>query len=640
MEPKGFHRKLAAILSADVAGYSRLMQDDEAATVATLETYKQLLSDLVTQHRGRVVDSPGDNLLAEFASVVDAVQCAVAAQKELQARNAELPEDRRMEFRIGVNLGDVIEEGARIYGDGVNIAARLESLADPGGVCVSKTAFDHIESKLPLGYEFLGEQTVKNIARPVGAYRVLLEPRVTRGKGAGSKGSGRRRSAVVLSAALAVIAAAAVWQLFLQPPTPLVEKADPRQMALPLPDVPSIAVMPFASMGDDPKTDLLSEGITESVIGGLSKVPQLLVIARGTTSVYKGKAVKIRQVSEELGVQYVLEGSVQKSGERIRITVQLADALSGRTAWTDRYDRDLADLFVLQDDITMKILTALRLKLGQGEQAALVEKHFKGGQGLDCHLKLLESIKHNQRWNADDNAIAMRLAKEAVDQCPEIPMGYTALGWAYHHSAYLGSPVSRNEAIEKSFELAHKALAIDDSLSGPYPLLAALYSLKREPEKALAAAERGVSLNPGSTDALSEYGWAFIHARRWQEAIPVFEKAIRLNPYGKGTIFRGYGVALINTGRVDEASEALKTAVQRSRDDLFSNVLLTRAYVLLGKEKEAAAQAVEVLRINPKFSLDAYAKSLPPTQDKAEREAYIGALRKAGLPDKPPATQP
>ena len=270
MEQKGFHRKLTAILSADVAGYSRLMQDDEAATVKTLEAYKQIISDLVKQHRGRVVDSPGDNLLAEFASVVDAVQCAVATQKELQARNTELPENRKMQFRIGVNLGDVIEEESRIYGDGVNIAARLESLADPGGICVSKTAFDQIETKLPFGYEFLGEQTVKNIAKPVGAYRVVLEPRVTKKKGAGLKqGAGRRIAIIGLAAALVVVAGVALWQSFLRPAAPPprhVEKADPKQMALPLPDVPSIAVLPFVNLSEDPKQQLLCDGMTDNII--------------------------------------------------------------------------------------------------------------------------------------------------------------------------------------------------------------------------------------------------------------------------------------------------------------------------------------------------------------------------------------
>jgi adenylate cyclase len=257
------------------------------------------------------VDSPGDNLLAEFASVVDGVQCAVATQKELQARNTELPENRRMQFRIGVNLGDVIEEGDRIYGDGVNIAARLESLADAGGICISKTAFDQIETKLPFGYEYLGEQTVKNITKPVGAYRVVLEPRVTKERGAGFKAqsTGRKMAVIGLAAALVVVAGVALWQFFLRPTVPPVEKADPKQMALPLPDLPSIAVLPFANMSGDPTQDFLCDGMAEAIITVISKVPTMFVIARNSTFVYKGKTVKVKQVSEELGVQYVLEGS-------------------------------------------------------------------------------------------------------------------------------------------------------------------------------------------------------------------------------------------------------------------------------------------------------------------------------------------
>jgi TolB-like protein/class 3 adenylate cyclase len=355
MDPQGFHRKLTAILSADVAGYSRLMQGDEAATVQTLEAYKRIISDLVMQHRGRVVDSPGDNLLAEFASVVDAVQCAVAAQKELHAHNAELPENRRMLFRIGVNLGDVIEEGERIYGDGVNIAARLESLADPGGICISKTAFDQIETKLPFGYEFLGEQTVKNIAKPVGAYRVVLEPRVTRGKRGrhASQVLWRRMAVYGLAGVVAVATGTALWQHFLKPSAPpsppLVEKADPKQMALTLPENPSIAVLPFVNLSEDSKHQLLCDGITENIINALAKVPQLFVIARNSTFTYKGKTVAAKQVSEELGVRYVLEGSVQRSGERVRITVQMVDALTGNHLFAERYDGEAANLFVLQD---------------------------------------------------------------------------------------------------------------------------------------------------------------------------------------------------------------------------------------------------------------------------------------------------
>jgi TolB-like protein/class 3 adenylate cyclase len=366
MEEEGYKRKLTAIFSADVAGYSRLMGEDEAATVKTLSAYREVMASLIKQHRGRVIDSPGDNILAEFGSVVDAVQCGVAVQKELQARNEDLPENRRMEFRIGINLGDVIEEGDRIYGDGVNIAARLEALADPGGICVSKTAFDHIETKLPLGYDYLGEQEVKNITKPVGAYRVLMDPRITV---AGKKPGPMKWKKPAIAGALAVlvvIVAAALW-FATRPAPPATDPASKEKMAFPLPDKPSIAVLPFQNIGGDPKEAYFSDGLAENIITQLSQVHSIFVIARNSSFTYKGKPVKVQQVAEELGVRYVLEGSVQREGDRIRVTAQLVDATTGHHLWADRYDRDLKDIFSIQDDITQKIVTEMAVQLAEGE---------------------------------------------------------------------------------------------------------------------------------------------------------------------------------------------------------------------------------------------------------------------------------
>ena len=352
MAEEGFKRKLAAILSADVEGYSRLMGDDEEATVRTLTAYRSAINDLVQQYRGRVVDTPGDNILAEFTSVVDAVNCAVEIQREFAERNAELPYNRKMEFRIGVNLGDVIEEEGRIYGDGVNIAARVEAMSKAGGICISGRAFDQVENKLGLEYENLGEHQVKNITRPIRVYRVLSFPgaaahRVVQAKDA----LGRRWRRIALATAAVVVLAIVVlgiWQFYTRRPS--VEPASVEKMAFALPDKPSIAVLPFDNLSGDEKFDVFVDGMTEDIITALARFNQLFVIARNSTFTYKGKPVKTQQVAEELGVRYVLEGSVQISGNRLRVTAQLIDAITGRHVWVERFDRVLKDIFDVQDD--------------------------------------------------------------------------------------------------------------------------------------------------------------------------------------------------------------------------------------------------------------------------------------------------
>ena len=480
MNTKDFKRKLTAVFSADVAGYSRLMGDDEAATVKTLEAYKQIMFSLIKQHRGRVIDSPGDNLLAEFASVVDAVQCGVAIQKELQARNAELPENRRMQFRIGINLGDVIEEGERIYGDGVNVAARIEGLAVPGGVCVSGTAYDHVENKVAADFEYMGEQAVKNIRKPVRVYQVGMEKGIP-------------------------------------------DVATKREVALP--DEPSIAVLPFVNMSGDPKQEFLSDGITEEIITALSKVRHLFVISRESTFFYKGKPLKVKQVAEDLGVRYVLEGSVQRSADRIRINAQLIDALTGRHIRAERYDRHLTDIFALQDEITMKILTAIQVKLTEGEQASGYEKHFKGEKGLDCYLKVLEGMNCLEGLNVDGTRVGRRIIEEAMEMCPENPIMFTAMGWVHYLEYWLGLEKSPQESIEKGIDLTRKALAMDDSLSLAHQLLSVFYTLKGQHENAMAEGERAVALEPGGARSHLTYGMTLIDAGQSEEAIPLLQRA-------------------------------------------------------------------------------------------------------------------
>jgi TolB-like protein/class 3 adenylate cyclase len=364
MAEQDFKRKLTAILSADAKGYSRLMVEDEEATVRTVTAYRTAMAKLIQQYRGRVVDSPGDNVLAEFTSVVDAVNCAVEVQRELAERNSELLPERKMEFRIGINLGDVIEEGERIYGDGVNIAARVEGLAEGGGICISGTVYDAIEAKLGLEYEYLGEQAVKNIPKPVRVYRVLSFPgaaahRVVKAK----KAVGRKWRNVFLAIAMILFVGAVVATWHFTPPPG--EVASVEKMAFPLPEKPSLAVLPFDNLSGDASQDYFSDGITESIITALSNVSNLFVIARNSTFTYKGKPVKVQQVAEELGVRYVLEGSVQRSGDRVRITAQLIDALTGHHLWAEQYERTFGDIFALQDDITEQS-SPKESKLGYG----------------------------------------------------------------------------------------------------------------------------------------------------------------------------------------------------------------------------------------------------------------------------------
>ncbi|MBW2428905.1 MAG: adenylate/guanylate cyclase domain-containing protein, partial [Deltaproteobacteria bacterium] len=398
MADQNFKRKLTAILSADVEGYSRLMDDDEEATVRTLTTYRIAITDLTQQFRGRVVDSPGDNILAEFSSVVDAVNCAVEIQKELAERNTELPYNRQMRFRIGVNLGDVIEEEGRIYGDGVNIAARVESLSEAGGICISGRAYDQIANKLGLEYENLGEHQVKNISTPIRVYGVLPYPGAAAHRDVQAKEVIRKkwRNVAIAAGAVVVVLAIAVgiWQFYLRPST--FEPASVEKMAYPLPDRPSLAVLPFVDISKDKKYEYLSDGITEDIITTLSKIPRLFVIARESVFEYKGKAVKVQQIGQELGVRHVLRGSIQKAGNRLRITGQLADAVTGQQVWAVHYDRPFVDLFALQDDITFNILEAMQVKLTEGDQTRI---HRKCTRNMDAYIKISQGRMHAHRMN-------------------------------------------------------------------------------------------------------------------------------------------------------------------------------------------------------------------------------------------------
>jgi len=630
MAEEGFKRKLAAILSADAVDYSRLMGEDEEATVRTLKAYREVLSTLIQQHNGQVLDSPGDNLLAEFVSVVDAVQCAVSVQKEIKSRNDELPENRKMKFRIGINLGDVIQEEGRIYGDGVNIAARLEGLAEPGGICISKTAFDHIESKLPYGYDFIGDQTVKNIAKPVGAYRVLMDPRVTvSGKFADKKHTSKRSMTILIgvAAAFAVAVVVGIWQLYMRRPS--VEPASVENMSYPLPDKPSIAVLPFTNISDDPDHEYFSDGITEEIITALSKIPKLFVIARNSTFTYKGKSVKIQQVSEELGVQYVVEGSVRKADDRVRITAQLIDALTGHHMWAEKYDRHVEDIFAVQDEITKKIITALQIELTEGEQANV---YASGTDNLEAYLKAMEANWLNSQSSKEGILKARKLAEEAIVLDPEYAFAYRVLGSNHGISAAVGISKNPRESLKQALELFRKAIELDDSLATAHSSLGVYAIYARQYDTALAEGKRAIELQPNLPDVVVSYATILTWLGKSEESIPFFKEGLRLTPKPPSAYLRLFAIALRDSGKYEEAIAQAQKATEQEPNDLISWVALVSSLSLEGREEEARTAAKEILRINPNFSVANYEKRAPQ-KDRATVKRYCDALRAAGLPE-------
>ena len=440
-------RKLAAILSADVKGYSRLMGEDEEATIRTLTAYREVMTTLIQQHRGRVVDSPGDNLLAEFASVVDAVQGAIEIQQELQSKNAQLPVPRRMEFRIGINVGDIAVEAGRIYGDGVNITARVESLAEAGGICISGTVFDQVKTKLALKYEDLREQRVKNIAAPVRVYRIKLEseavPAATETIPSSAPAADQPQAGalsrphpqgwptrtLILSALLLLVTVIGVVQyLSLRPPAPAANIPPEQPQSLPLPDKPSIVVLPFVNMSKDPEQEYFSDGLTEVLTGDLTRISGLFVIARNSAFTYKGKAVKVQDVSKEMGVRYVLEGSVLKADNQVRITTQLIDATTGYHLWSERYDRPLQNLLALQDEIVQKIVMTLKLQLTLQEQGFKVRKHTDNVDAYDYYLR---GAAFSQYPTKEANTQARQLWEKAITLDPQYAEAYACLGVTY-----------------------------------------------------------------------------------------------------------------------------------------------------------------------------------------------------------------
>ena len=626
MPQEGFKRKLTAILSADVIGYSRLMRDDEEATVRDLAAHRILVTEIIQQNNGRVIDSPGDNILAEFASVVDAVNGAIKIQDEIRKSNTDTPKDRRMEFRIGINLGDVIEEEERIYGDGVNIAARVEGLAAGGGIAISGTVYEHIKEKLSLGYHYLGEQDVKNISEPVRVYRLLTEP-ADAGKMIDEKKSKTMKLRWVTSGAIAliilVVGAIIIWHYYFRAQ---IESASLEKMAFPLPDKPSIAVLPFENISGDPEQEYFSDGITEDLITDLSKISGLFVIARNSVFIYKGRPIKIAEVGRELGVRYVLEGSVRKANGRVRITAQLVDATTEGHLWAERYDRDLKDIFTLQDDVTQKIVGALAVKLTEDEQKRLMRQYTDNIEAYDYYLR---GFEYFSRQTKEANVQARQMHQKAIDLDPKFAAAYALLGLTHSQEWTMGWSQDP-QSLEHAFGLAQRAIALDESLPLGYSILGEVYLWKKQHEKAIAAQKKAIALNPNDADGIAGLGGILDWAGRPEEAIELVKKAMRLNPMYPLEYLWNLAHAYYLTGRYEEAIVTFKRAIDRSPDYMPAHVYLAAAYSELGRVEEAQAEAAEFKRLSPKTSGEAWKQRLP-YKSQAVTERLIESLRKAGF---------
>jgi adenylate cyclase len=632
-------RKLTAILSADAKGYSRLMSQDEEGTVQTLKQHRVTICGLVSEHRGRVVDSPGDNILAEFGSVVDAVKCAGKIQEALKGKNAELPENRRMDFRIGVNLGDVIEEEDRIYGDGVNIAARLEGLAEAGGICISGTAFDHVKNKLSVGYQYLGRQTVKNIPDPVRAYKVLMEPE-SAGKVIGENEPKQRNwawKAVASVAVLVLVVGALVWNFYGRPPK--IEPASKEKMAFPLPDKPSIAVLPFVNMSDDPQQEYFSDGMTEDLITDLSRISGIFVIARNSTFTYKGKSVKIRQVAEELGVRYVLEGSVRRVGDQVRINAQLIDATNGRHLWAERYDGSMRDVFSLQDKINQKIVAALAVQLTAGEKTLLSEK---GTNDPAAYEEFLKGREHYLKFTRDDFAKAEVCFKRAIELDPNFTRATASLAYLY----YYGASVRLDQPFKISYEAARlrARLYLMEAMKRPtsiaYMVAGAMDLTLRQYDEALSLVEKAQALDPSDPACNSVLGWTLVVYGRPKEGVDYAKTGMRLDPLNPARYLAliGYGLFCLNEWQ--EAAEAIEKALKLNPDlAIPAAAFLAASYAHLGRDKEAKAAAQIFRRASTSPT-----PRLPPAQtlyffpfkDRGLADSFEKDLKRVGLLDPGP----
>jgi adenylate cyclase len=576
-------RRLAAILAADVAGYSRLIGADEGGTLQGFKAIRaELVDPKVVAHHGRLVKTTGDGFLVEFSSVVDALRCATEVQAELAERNTAAPTDKRMEFRIGINVGDVVVEDGDIFGDGVNVAARLEGLAEPGGICVSARVQEDAAGKLDLAFEDIGEQTLKNISRPVRVYRIRLS-------GAAP---------------------------------------DNRQAPLPLPDKPSIAVLPFANMSGDPKQEYFADGMVEDIITALSRYSSLFVIARNSCFAYKGRAVDVRLVGRELGVRYVLEGGLRKATNRIRVTAQLVEAETGNHVWAERYDRDLADIFALQDEITEAVTTAIAPVIADAERQRAARKP---PGNLDAWAACQRGWWHMSKLSVEDNALAEEFFRRAIELDPNFAGGYKGLVSVASDAVTVFFTRSAREVQSMSETMARRAVALDGTDAEAHACLGASLWRRGDHEGARTEAERALAINPNLARGHGVRGNALIYSGRPMEGLAAFETCIRLDPRDPGLPARlnQVAAALYFLREYEAVIEAAKRAIRSYPDFPPFYRWLAAALGQLGRADEARDALAKHIFLAP-ASLDLYVRQRVPWMRPQDHAHMLEGLRKAG----------
>jgi adenylate cyclase len=634
MLPQTETRKLAAIMFTDIVGFSRQMGVDETRMLRLLDVHNQLIQHAVATHHGTVIKTVGDAFLVDFPSVVHAVQCAQQIQAQFRTHNAEKESAEQIHVRIGIHLGDIVQKDGDVFGDGVNIASRLQDLAEPDTICLSDVVYRDVAKKMDLGTVVsLGKPKLKNIVERFSVYALLSEaPQGIRQTLRVQHLKLSRRLRPVYGVLAGVLVVLSVGGLIATQAPFLFSVRNPQlpihnQATLPLPDKPSIVVLPFDNMSKDPEQDYFSNGITEVLTADLSRIASLFVIARNTAFTYKGKTANVQDVGRELGVRYALEGSVQKTSGQVRIVAQLIDTTTGGHLWSERYDRPLTDIFALQDDIVQKIVTTLKLQLTLQEQGWVVHKTTDNLEAYDTFLRAYE---YCCRFTKDSNAKGRQLYEKALALDPMYAEAYAGLGVTYLLD-WIFQWSQDPQTLQHALELAQKAIAIDDSVPRAHWILGAVYLWMKQYDQAITATEQAIALDPNFADGYA-LGLAeiFMAVGRSAEAVGLVEKAMRLNPRSPPRYFSSLGRAYRLLGRYEEAIAALKEALVGNPNLLYVHFQLAGIYSELGREEEARAAAAEVLRLNPNFSLDAW-KQQVPFKDPTIVERWVAAARKAGL---------